>query len=87
MNNRERLADAGYEDSIVFDCPDYDDAIVGVTDEGNVVYDFNKMVDCLVEHDGMTREEAVEFIEYNTIRAIPYAGECAPIVITLIEDL
>lgn len=30
--------------------------------------------------DGIDEEEAIEWIEYNTIRAIPYAGEKAPIV-------
>lgn len=28
----------------------------------------------------MTDEEAIEWIDYNTIRAIPYMGEKAPIV-------
>lgn len=87
MENRQRLADAGYEESIVFENPDYDSAIIGVTDEGNVVYDFNKMVDHLMEHDGMERDEAVEFIEYNAVRALPYAGEGAPIIITMLKDL
>ena len=77
MTNRERLAGAGYEDSIVFENPDYDGAIIGVTDEGRFVYDFWKMVDHLMEQDGMEMMEAVEFIEYNAARALPYAGEGA----------
>ena len=28
-------------------------------------------------------EEAVEFIDYNTLRAIPYMGDKAPIVVYL----
>ena len=28
----------------------------------------------------MTAEDAIEWIEYNTIRSLPYAGENAPIV-------
>jgi hypothetical protein len=66
------LCDMGYENAIVFDNPDYDEAIIGITDEGNVVYDFNKMVKCLVDKDGMDDTDAIEFIEYNTIRALPY---------------
>ena len=77
---RELLCDMGYEESIVFDNPSYDDAIVGVTTDGNVVYDFNLMVDSLMNHEGMNESDAIEFIEYNTIRAIPYAGEFAPVV-------
>ena len=83
--NREKLCDASYEDSIVFENPDYDEAIVGVDEDGRVVYDFNRMVECLVK-DGMTCEEAIEFIEYNTIRALPYAGEGAPIIMYSLED-
>ena len=75
---REVLSDMGYEDAVVFESPSYDDAIVGVSD-GRVVYDFNKMVECLVNDEDMSEEEAIEFIEYNTIRALPYI-ENAPIV-------
>lgn len=58
----------------------YDDAIIGVTTDGNVVYDFNLMVESLMNHEGMNEADAIEFIEYNTIRAISYAGEFAPVV-------
>ena len=77
-NVREALCNMGYEDAVVFDNPSYDDAIIGVTD-GRVVYDFDKMVECLVNDEDMSEEEAIEFIEYNTIRALPYI-ENAPIV-------
>ena len=80
QSKRDALCDMGHADSIVFDNPDYDDAIVGITDEGNVIYDFDLMVECLVKSDGISELEAIEFIEYNTIRAIPYAGEPAPII-------
>lgn len=87
MSNREKLAAAGYEDSVVFENPDYDDAIIGVTDDGNVVYDFFKMAEHLIKKDGINYYEAVEFIEYNTLRALPYAGDGAPIVVTMLSDL
>lgn len=87
LTNREKLAAVGYEDSIVFENPDYDGAIIGVTDEGNVVYDYCKMVEHLMEKDGMEMTEAVEFVEYNTVRALPYAGDGAPIIITMLKDL
>ena len=53
--------------------------VFGVTDEGLVVYDFDKMVEILVDRDGMEEMEAIEWIEYNTIRALPYVQN-APIV-------
>ena len=80
MTIRETIIDMGYDNAVVFDSPDYDDAIVGITDEGRVIYDYEKMVDSLVERDGITELEAIEFIDYNTIRALAYAGEYAPII-------
>lgn len=38
------------------------------------------MVVSLQEEDGMEEMDAIEFIEYNTIRAIPYIGHGAPVV-------
>ena len=38
------------------------------------------MVDYLVDEHSFTYEEAVEWIEYNTIRALSYFGSDAPIV-------
>lgn len=34
----------------------------------------------------LLNEEAMDFISYNTLRALPYAGENGPIVLTSIED-
>lgn len=76
---RDTLCDMGYEDAMIFDGPDFDEAIVGVTDEGQVVYDFERMVECLVKQ-GMTAEEATDLICYDTMRAIPYAGDNPPII-------
>lgn len=69
---RDALCDMGHEEALLFDNPDYDEAIVGVTDDGQVVYDYDKMVQILVERDGYEETEAIEWIEYNTIRALPY---------------
>ena len=79
--NRDLLVEMGREELIVFENPDYDSAIIGVSHDDRVVYSFEKMVECLMNEDKMTEEEAIEFIEYNTIRAIPYFGPNAPIVV------
>ena len=82
---RDLLCEMGFEDSLVFDSPEFDNAIVGVTEDSRVVYDFNKMVALMVERDNVSESEAIEFIEYNTIRSIPYAGELAPTIMYPIE--
>ncbi len=69
------------ENVAYFTEPHYVPAIIGLTHDGNhVVYDYRKMVDYLVETDGMEVTEAYEFIDYNTIRSIPYMGDKAPVV-------
>lgn len=44
------------------------------------------MVESLMEEDGMEYSEAIEFIEYNTIRAIPYMGGRGPIILYPIDE-
>lgn len=80
MTNRQLLCELGHEDYIIFENPDYDSAIIGVSDDNKVVYDFDQMVQHLMDNEHMTEEEATDFIYYNTIRSLPYAGEGAPIV-------
>lgn len=82
--NREILCDYGYEDSVVFDNPDYDEAIIGVTDDGRVVYSYSAIVRDLMEKDGMGEDEAREFVDYNVCRAAQYV-EGGPIVVYLID--
>ena len=43
-----------------------DDAIVGYSDGGLLIYDYEKTVEHFVE-DRMTREEAVEWVDFNVL--------------------
>ncbi len=58
-----------------------DDAIVGVTEEfGNgrrILYSADKILNILMERDGMTWHEAVEFYDYNILGL--HAGEQNPV--------
>ena len=80
LTARERLLQMGYDDAIIFENESYDDALIGVSQDGRAIYSFEKMVEWLMNKDNITQTEAIEFIEFNTIRAIPYAGAKAPIV-------
>ena len=79
----------GWNENLVYlgDKPEqYKDAIVGLSnDDNHVIYSYNKFRDCLVK-EGMTPEEAEDWISYNTLRALPYMGEYAPILMYDIED-
>ena len=64
----------------------FDEALLGygATWDGNsqvdrLIYDGDKLIDIFVERDGMTVEEAIEFIDYNIIGA--YVGPKTPIVL------
>lgn len=74
------LLDNGYEGVKYFTNFSYDTALIGVTDDNRAVYDFDLMVGWLVETQDFTQEDAIEWIEYNTIRALPYMGSDAPII-------
>lgn len=75
------MLDLGYEDSLIFRDYDYASAVIGVDHTGRVIYDFDKMVEWLMEKEGWTEEECIEWIEYNTLRAIPYYSEGLPPIV------
>ena len=68
------------EESIVFDNFAYDAAIIGVSTDCQVVYDYDKMIEDLMKHESFTYTEASDWIDYNTIRTLPYMGQHKPII-------
>jgi len=85
MTREEAVEAAGDDEELLFLDPDsLDVAIFGVTlsQPGRpsvVIYDREKIIE-VFERD-MTYEEAVEFVEFNTIGA--WVGERTPIFISL----
>lgn len=59
----------------------YYSAIIGYTDDENLVYSYEKMIEYLIKEAEMTQEEAIEWIDYNVLRAIPYMGDEKPIIV------
>ncbi len=80
MTAAERLLEDGYEDVVIFADYSYDDALIGVTSDNRAVYDYEKMVLWLPKTEGWSEDEAIEWIEYNTFRALPYGGAAAPVI-------
>lgn len=62
-------------------CVGFDEAIVGTDTNGRLVYDINEMARVLMRNDKMEEDEAMEFLEFNTIYA--YVGEMTPVFIYL----
>lgn len=76
---RQVVEDLGYEDVRLFSEPDFADAFIGMSSDNRAVYSYPKMLGCLINR-GMDEEEAVEFIEFNTLRALPYYND-SPVVV------
>lgn len=77
---KQLITDLGYENVRVFDDYDYADAFIGMSDDGRAVYSYDKMIEWLMLKENWTYEESVEWIDYNTIRALPYYPD-GPIVV------
>ena len=65
-------------DITIFTNPSFVDAFIGVSHDDRAIYDYNLMVQSLI-NQGMTDMEAIEWIDYNTIRALPYIDN-SPII-------
>jgi hypothetical protein len=69
-------------------CDGFDDAVIGMAERPNlgpvVAYSVSKILDIMVNRDGMTYEEALEFYEYNIVGS--WMGENTPIYITTNQD-
>ena len=46
----------------------------------------NQMVEEMMIDEDCSYEDAVDWIDYNTIRSLPYAGENAPIIMYSIQN-
>lgn len=79
---KETLVESGWPDAVIFVEPDYISAVVGFSVDGRVIYKYDAMADYLVKHDGMTYEEACEFIDLNVIRGLPLMGDKPPIIMS-----
>lgn len=70
----DKVADSSDLEIILLEPEELDEAIIGMTDDNNVVYSYDKLVDVHVNHHGMSAEEAVEWVDYNIVRGIGYMG-------------
>lgn len=82
---RERLAEWNPE-ALLAD--GFEEALIGITHRKTLpplaLYDYEKCVQILMARDGMNREGAVEFLEFNTLDA--WVGEGTPVFAYLEVD-
>ena len=79
MSRRERLADLN-EDALLLEPAYFDDALIGIASLGAThvaLYSLNKVIDLLIENEGLSEEDALEHYEYNMVGS--YGGDNYPI--------
>jgi len=55
----------------------FNDAIIGVTLDGNLIYDIDKAVEVVCLDEGANEEDAMDYILYNCVGA--YTGTGTPL--------
>ena len=65
---------------VFFKNPSFDQSIIGISEDGKLIYNYNNMIYEFMEDNQCSWEDTVEFIEYNTIRSLHYIPD-HPIVL------
>jgi hypothetical protein len=71
-------------DTLVLDNHAYDNSIIGLTFDGRAIYEFELMCEEFSDDEQCSIEDAIDWVEYNTLRALPYLGEKHPIVVSVV---
>lgn len=88
MTNLDKLRELDrYADVIIFKNMEFPNALIGISSNNRAVYDFDLMVRDAMDELKCSETEAIEYIEYNTLRALPYGGPRGPIVMYNMESL
>lgn len=71
------------EKIIVLEGDEFADAVIGLTDDYRLVYSYEKITAALMNKNGWTELETLDYIEANTLRSLPYMESLgnAPIII------
>lgn len=66
---------------IILEGDEFANGFIGLSVDNRVVYSYDKLIDSLSRFNGWSTDEAIEWLEYNTIRSLPYLGDRSPIII------
>jgi hypothetical protein len=80
MTLEEIINNYGDEDLLKAD--GFDEAVIGIEiNTGRLVYDIFKMRELLIKNDGMSSDDAMEYLDFNVLGA--YMGEKTPIYVQI----
>ena len=77
----EYIEDEGIEeDVLLLEDHTFNKSIIGISVDGRIIYSLEKMVEEFCEDEECDELEALEWLDYNTMRALPYMGSRRPII-------
>jgi hypothetical protein len=79
------IEETGLKDVSLFDEPNFETAIIGISDNDQVIYDYELMVEYLVRYCDMTFEEAEDYIEFKTVDSLKTMTGRKPIILNRFE--
>ena len=56
-------------------------ALVGITTDDRLVYSYERIVECLMETDNMSDEDARDYVDYNVVGSLNPHIEESPVII------
>ena len=77
---KELIEEITDDDVVVFENPDFCTAFVGLSHDGRAIYDYDKMIEYMVSEQGVSVEDAIDYISCDTIRSLGYVHN-GPIVL------
>lgn len=86
---QETIADEEVlNEMIMLEGDEFADGVIGVSQDNRLIYDYDLLVESLMKHDGLPFDDAIDMLEYNTMRALPYMESKGrtPIIMTRIQN-
>lgn len=87
MSIKLEVRDTLPERAVVFENPSFDGSIIGVSLNGGAIYSYERMAEEFAEENDCEVIEAIEFIEYNTMRALAYFPDPKPIIVSEMDRM
>lgn len=78
---RGYLEEQELDDTAFFENPTYATAIIGVSEDGHFVYDYDRMVKFIMDKDGCSEEDAREHEDYETMNSLDVKDKVCPVVV------
>lgn len=75
------------EGATYFANKEFEDAIIGVTDDGRFVYDFWKMVESTMKDSDCDADEAFDYVSSGVANFVPAMGGKYPVIFYGLDDL